>query len=296
MILKVSARIVSLEGKLGWEPLMAQWALHQDMAWEHIGRGRGIFVGIPHRSQVSTAWAINMLHALSPYLNRVRLFTIQGHPIDVSRGILVDNALAANAEFIYFLDSDIHTQPDTLQRLLDRNAPIVTALYYRRHGLQVDDQMLSYLPENIRIFLKAKKEIGMPIFTPAIWKDFVYPDEKGNKLRSFRPVFDGEFQPGQLIEVDAVPMGCCLIKTEVFKNLPRPWFYWTLGRDASMLQGDISYPIQVRQGTHGCSEDLYFSLRARERGYRLLCDTSILVRHESQGVVGGEGRMDIVEA
>jgi len=266
------------------------------MAWEHIRPRADIFVGIPHRGQVSTAWAINMLHALSPYLSRVRLFTIQGHPIDVSRDVLVERALASGAEYIYFLDSDIYTEPDTLQRLRRHDLPIVTALYYRRHELPVTDEMLAYLPERSRPIVEAKRQVGMPIFTPAIWKDFTYTDEKGNKLRSFRPVLDGEFSPGELVEADAVPMGCCLIKTEVFRQLPRPWFYWTLGRYPAMLKDDPSYTIQVRQGAYGCSEDLYFSLVARRRGYRLLCDTSIFVRHESQVLVGGAGRADVIEA
>jgi len=187
------------------------------------------------------------------------LFTIQGHPIDVSRGVLVDRALVSTAEYIYFLDSDVYTYPDTLQRLLSYNVPIVSALYYRRHELPVTDEMLAYVPYTHRSLIEAKKKAGMPVFTPAIWKDFTYVDEKKNKLRSFRPILDGEFSPGALVEVDAVPMGCCLIKTEVFRNMPRPWFWWTLGRDPLMLKDDISNAIQVSKGTFGCSEDLYFS-------------------------------------
>ena len=255
-----------------------------------------MFVGIPHRGQVSTAWAINLLHALTPYLSRVKLFTIQGHPIDVSREVLVEHSLASGARYVYFLDSDVYTYPDTLQRLLSHNVPIVSALYYRRHELQVTDEMLAYLPERFHPLIQAKREIGMPLFTPAVWRDFSYVDEKGNELRSFRPIFDGEFSLGQLLEVDALPMGCCLIKTEVFRDLPRPWFYWTIGRDPFMLKDDISHAIQIKRGTFGCSEDLYFSLLARKHRYPLLCDTSIVVRHESQALVGGEGRLDVIEA
>jgi hypothetical protein len=156
--------------------------------------------------------------------------------------------------------------------------------------------MLNVMPEKLRQNLKTKKEVGMPVYTPGIWRDFSYRDEKGNPLRSFRPIFDGEFVSGQMVEADAIPMGCCLIKTEVFKSLPRPWFYWTLGRDPAMLKGDLSYGIQIKQGTYGCSEDLYFSLLARKHGYRLVCDTSNLVRHESQVLVSSEGRVDVIEA
>lgn len=266
------------------------------MAWESLGGLGPIFVGVPHQGQVSTAWAMRLLHALGPYLGRVKLFTIQGHPIDVSRGALVELALASKAEYVYFLDSDIYTKEDTLQRLLKHNLPIVSALYYRRHALQVPDSEVPHLPEQIRPIVQDKKRMGMPFFTPAIWKEFDYNDEKGNKLHSFRPLFDGEFVPGQLVEADAVPMGCCLLKTELFRKLPRPWFFWSLNRGPDVLRNDVSSRIELRKGMHGCSEDLYFSLLARKSGYHLMCDTSVVVQHESQVVVDAGGRIGVLES
>jgi hypothetical protein len=267
------------------------------MAWDYLDQDQEaeVFVGIPHLGRVSTAWAVNLLHTLSPYLDRIRLFTIHGHPIDVSRGILVQHALASKATHIYFLDSDVYTRPDTLERLMDHDLPIVSALYYRRHELEVADQVVSSFPGNIRARVEAKRQVGMPIFTPAMWKDFNYTDGSGRNLRSFRPILDGEFSPGQMLQVDAIPLGCCLIKTEVFKKIPPPWFYWTLGRDPSLMKDDPSFAIQFVKESFGCSEDLYFSLKARQQGYRLLCDTSTLVRHESQVIVDGEGRVSSLE-
>jgi hypothetical protein len=122
-------------------------------------------------------------------------------------------------EYIYFLDSDVYTEPDTLQGLRSHELPIVTALYYRRHELPVSNQMLAYLPDRARPSVQAKRQVGMPIFTPAIWKDFTYVDEKRNKLRSFRPILDGEFSRGELMEADAVLMGCCLPPNELIYGL-----------------------------------------------------------------------------
>jgi len=266
------------------------------MAWELPERATSVFVGIPHQGLVSTAWAMNVLRALSPYLARAKLFTIQGHPIDVSRDSLVERAIAGKADYVYFLDSDIYTTPDTLGRLMRLNLPIVSALYYRRHALQVTDEMLPHLPENARKSLQTKRELGMPVHTCAVWKDFTYRDESGAELRSFRPIFDGEFTEGQLIEVDGIPMGCCLIQTSVFRKLPKPWFYWTLGRERFMFEDDVSKNVQYTAGTFGCSEDLHFSLLARKYGFPLLCDTSLVVGHESKVIVGVSGRFEVIES
>jgi len=266
------------------------------MAWEASERIATVFVGIPHQGLVSTAWAMNLLRALGPYLAQVKLFTIQGHPIDVSRGSLAEQAIAGKADYVYFLDSDIYTTPDTLRRLISLNLPIVSALYYRRHALQVTDEMLQHLPDNIRKSLDAKRQLGMPVYTSAVWKDFAYRNEKGEEFRSFRPIFDGEFTAGELTEVDGIPMGCCLIRTDVFRKLPRPWFYWTLGRDRFMFKDDVSRDIQYRAGTFGCSEDLYFSILARKHGIPLVCDTSLLVGHESRTIVSAAGRFDVIES
>lgn len=269
------------------------------MAWDYLTRKENqpgiILVGVPHTGHVTTGWAMNILHALGPYVSRINVFTIQNQPIDISRGALVEHALASNAGYVYFLDSDIHTSPETLQRLLNHNVPIISALYYKRREITITEDLMKGFPEGLRENLEIKRKVGMPFFAPAIWKDFKYRDDKGNDVQSFRPVFDGEFTPGQVIEADAIPMGCCLIKTDVFKTLPRPWFYWTFMRDSFMFTQDQSYNIQLNKGMRGCSEDMNFSLLARKHGYRLLCDTSILVRHESQIVVGDRGRSAVME-
>jgi len=266
------------------------------MAWEIPERVTTVFVGIPHQGLVSASWAMNVLRALGPYLQQVKVFTIHGYPIDVSRVSFVEQAIANNADYVYFLDSDIYTTPETLRRLISLNLPIVTALYYRRHALNVTDEIISHLPENTRKSLQSKRQAGMPVYTCAIWKDFVYRDENGEEFRGFRPIFDGEFTEGQLIEVDGIPMGCCLIRTDVFRKLPRPWFLWTLGRDRFTLKDDVSKDIQHRKGVFGCSEDLYFSILARKYGIPLLCDTSLLVGHETRTIVGARGQFEVIES
>jgi hypothetical protein len=57
---------------------------------------------------------------------------ISGKPIDLSRNVMVTKALQDKCEYIFFLDSDILVNPDTLQKLFIANLPIISAVYYSR--------------------------------------------------------------------------------------------------------------------------------------------------------------------
>jgi hypothetical protein len=112
-----------------------------------------------------------------------------------------------------------------------------------------------------------------------MWR-LVRKKEKGHWLRAYVPILDGEFQKGQLIEVDAVGLGCCLIRTDVFKHVPRPWFEWTLGRVGIKL---------------GVSEDFDFCERVKAKGYHVIVDTGLIVKHEITMKASESGRMEFAE-
>ena len=62
---------------------------------------------------------------------------------------------------------------------------------------------------------------------------------------------------GEVHEVYTLPMGCTLFPAQVFLATDFPYFVWT----------------------EHLTQDSFFSQKAREAGYRLLCDTSIRCRH-----------------
>lgn len=80
-----------------------------------------------------------------------------------------------------------------------------------------------------------------------------------------------QFQVNQgLIEADFIGMGCCLIHTSIFKNLKKPYFNWSLGFQ------DPENPMIGR------SEDFEFCKQARDRGYKIFADTSLICKHGIQ--------------
>jgi GT2 family glycosyltransferase len=70
-----------------------------------------------------------------------------------------------------------------------------------------------------------------------------------------------------LQEITAVGFAFVLIKVEVFKTLAFPWFVY----------GDKSLGIMVAQG--GIGEDMSFCVKARHAGFKVYCDTDLIVPH-----------------
>lgn len=157
--------------------------------------------------------------------------------ISVSRNKAVQAAINSGARWLWFLDSDILPPPDAFAKLVSVDKPIVGGLYVRRHNPPFNE-MLRLTPQGLR------------------------------------PIADGEYQPGSLVECDAVATGCLLIRTEVFEKFkpfqvsidgrpcPPSWFEWT----ANKLNP-------------GYSEDFQFCLRARESGIPVFCHTAVKLGH-----------------
>ena len=110
----------------------------------------------------------------------------RGSPIDIARNNLAQAALDADAEWLMFIDSDTVPPPDAIAKLMAHDADIVSGLYYTRKD----------------------------VILPCAYK---YINGEACQL--------GTFEKNEVCEVDLVGMGCCLIHTRVFKNLPKASSY-----------------------------------------------------------------------
>lgn len=219
--------------------------------WEEPGPN--VLICIASVSDVSYEWACTFADLWAvrpPGTSRARLGS---YVVDIARDHGALAALENNFKWIFFLDSDVIVPPGTLQRLLSYNLPIVSGYYSRRHN--------PLYP----LLLRANPN-GQPGFG----------------------LVTG-FQPGSLVEVDAVPSGCLLVSTEVFKKVPRPWFFYTDGRIIEIGGQSIALP-------NGVSEDYYFGLRAKQFGFHPVVDTGIKCGHKGQFNVmpKDDGGVDIV--
>lgn len=146
-----------------------------------------VLVGICHIGLVTMEWslAFRNLKIPEPYIIK----TVRGSPVDRARNMCVETALESNAEYVFFLDSDVIVSPDSLQRLMSYGLPVVSGLYYTKG---VDSH-------------------------PCAWRFF--------PGKGLLPVESGS----GLVEVDAVGAGFLLVDTRVFRKLKPPWFRWTEG-------------------------------------------------------------------
>ena len=145
-----------------------------------------------------------------------------------ARNLLVEKALEMGCSHVLFIDDDMIIPPDALIKLLEHDTDIVCGLAFRRLA-----------PYDPCVFIVHEE------------KD-IYPIEHIDK---------------GLVNIDACGSAFVLIKTKVFKAMPKPWYVW----------GDKSLGIYENAG--GLGEDISFSLKAKRMGFHVCCDTSVILGH-----------------
>ena len=145
-------------------------------------------------------------------------------PIDTLRNDIVQSSLSLGATKLIMLDVDMIYHPKTITILLGRKLPIVGALCFRRY------------PPFDSIMLRG--------------------DVKG-----YIPV--DEWEPDELVEVDATGAGCIMYDVDVFRKMPFPWFKFRHDPETGA----------------GIGEDIGFCQDLRAAGYRIFVDTSVPADH-----------------
>jgi predicted SAM-dependent methyltransferase len=189
-----------------------------------------VVVGIPTFGAVSIEFAKYLRHLATPMFSSMSICHPKGKPVDEARNEIVRYARAAKAKYIFFMDDDvIGMATDSLVRLLGRDADGSCPIVSGVYCVKQNPPM------------------------PLIFKQG-FPD-------GFT-----DFKFGDFIEADAVGMGCCLIRTDVFDKIPEPWFKTQRTRD-------LAHPVGKLFDT--CTEDIWFCLAAKQAGFKVLVDTAV---------------------
>ena len=149
-----------------------------------------------------------------------RKHCIHGMTIDRGYTEAVFQAIRDGATHLMCIEDDTFPPLDAIERLLAHDEDIVCGWYPKR---------------------QTGKRVGVPI---------ILNDGK-------RQTLDDPDGHAGLVELYTAPMGCTLIKVDVFKKIEMPWFVTT---------GQLT-------------QDSFFSQKARDAGYTLWCDTSIRCDH-----------------
>jgi len=211
------------------------------MAWEVTEQTKPfVEICVPHWGKVDLEWVEKTYSPLrwfaqqdfDKHTNLLRGIL----NLDTERNELVKEALKnPKATHFLFLDTDIIVEEPSdpnqaLRMLLLCDAPIASGIYRARGKSH-------YVPK-------------LRTFTYAMWT-------KNRKGDGYLPV-GGWTEGTNWIKVDAIGLGFCLIKREVFEKIPYPWFKW-----------DKPSP----------SEDFYFCELLQKHSYEIRVLTDVKCSH-----------------
>ena len=192
-----------------------------------------ILIAVPCMDQVPFTFAQSL--STLEKIGECKLAMKSGSLIYTSRNSLAMMAIQMDADFVFWLDSDMVFKSDTLVRMMDtlkkNDLDILTGLYFRR----------------------------VPPYSPVLFDKL----EQNGEITEF-----SEFNkiPDELFEVGGCGFGCVLMKTDVFFDVQSKF-------------GNMFAPM----GNNG--EDVAFCIRARECGYKIYCDPSIVCGHVGYSVI-----------
>ncbi len=184
-------------------------------------KGKKVAVCIPSRGEMEIGTAFD-LATMVGYDSRFRkgetaLYTVNGTLIFDQREKMAMEAIKEGADYILWIDADMRFPKDTIERLIAHNKDIV--------GVNATTRSIP-----VRA---TAKNLSLDI---------------ENKISTWLPV-SSKGKTG-LEKVTAIGCGVMLVKTEVFKKTPQPWFWF------EMLPGDKLL-----------GEDVYFCIRAYDAGF-----------------------------
>lgn len=185
-----------------------------------------LMIGIPISSAYLHRKFVQSLMSLKFLPNiDVDINVIEGYQLPFARNRIVENALQKNVDFLLFIDADMIFPSDLFTKLYSHNLPIINSLAFRR--IQPHYPCIFNWNINTNCYETVSYTNGLK-------------------------------------EVDATGMAGILINTEVFKNLPKPWFYYD---------------------QHQFSSDLTFCKNAKQAGYKIMIDTDLKLGHIGEEVI-----------
>lgn len=184
-----------------------------------------IAVCVPCRDSVLAGFAFDMArmcaYEAKRGVNDIQLLQMPGTLIFTQREKLVDEALEWGADYVLWVDSDMRFSANTIEIMLARNVPIL--------GVNATTRREPVMPTAMNLKL----------------------DRSDNEVKQVWTKIESRGKKG-IEQVTAVGFGVTLIKTDVFKKLPKPWHdvIWTdhgnvIGEDVSFCVKCLEQDIPV---------------------------------------------------
>lgn len=226
------------------------------VAWEEDAFPK-LFVGIPSKGSVDISWALTLSEILRQSPVPYTITANEAPAVDYARNELVETFLKSSCEWMLWLDTDVFPPVDVVGRLLKLQLPIVSGLYRARN--------VAYASQSV-----------WPVVAGMFAKN-----EKGHEVPSVQELVG--WNPGEIIRVDAVGMGCVLVHRKVMEALAPPWFDFTM---KYKWLGEDKYEREQQ-----VSEDWYFFQKVKKAGFPVHLDTTTVCIHQTLANIGYDGKI-----
>ena len=162
---------------------------------------------------------------------------VRGYDCATARNKIADAAIDGGYDFVLMVDSDMTLPRNALTDLMSHDVDVASGWYLRRSVDTMQTNAFRLHDDGGRAY-------------------YGYPHKSAYSADELRGM-DGP------VRVHGTGMGCCLIRTTVFRRLPYPWFDW------------VNYADR-----HGMlSEDLYFCSALAKAGIPLYVDPRVACGH-----------------
>jgi GT2 family glycosyltransferase len=171
-----------------------------------------------------------------------------------SRNKILDYAMEKGYDYLLMMDSDVLVPPDILNKLLPHKKDICSGLYFSPFNALGEMRILpvAWKPLEEKTFEDLKKQGKIP--------------EKFNShLDLRRHLTEKEIDSKELLEVLIPSAGCMLLSKKVFEDIRYEFLPKT--------EMEMKHP----------TDEIYFLKKARKKGFKIYCDTSVICRHLVEG-------------
>ena len=169
----------------------------QDRAiMQTLNSKKKILIAIPTNKNIEAQTFKSIYDLIVPEGYDVDFQYFYGYQVDQIRNLIASWIVNYNYDYLFAVDSDIAFAPDTLIKMLNHNADMVSGIYIQR------------IPGTHTIEIMRKNQHGG--VSHVDWNDI---KESG------------------LVEIDSCGFGCVLIKGEVFRSIPYPHFVYKSALD-----------------------------------------------------------------
>lgn len=201
-----------------------------------------IFIAVPTFENIAPD-TFKSIYGLNPCGNWLVFDYVRGYDCATARNRIAQQAIDENADYVLMVDSDMVLQSDTLVNMLSHDKDMIIGCCPHRSPNNLYNGITSIC-----------KNDGETDYTHQYTaREIIEMRERGEYL----------------IEIHGGGMGCTLIRTELFRTIPQPWFKWTVYPDGGVL-----------------SEDLYFCEQCHNFGIPIYSDTRVTPGHIFRYVQG----------